>query len=659
MLHLRHTVVSLLCVIALSINAQLNTDRITSIGRSALYFDDYVLSIQYFNQVIKIKPYLSEPYLLRAIAKTQLGDYLSAELDCNRAIELNPFMPGAYYTRGYIRSQQHRYADAENDISQALIFAPENKTYMLIRADIRIAAENYDGALDDINTLLRHDKKDSRLYLERGRIHWHQGDTLKTLEDFTAAIENDPHGISGWSARGMVHTAMENNAQAIEDLTRAIELGSKWQGDYMNRGLLYYKAHNYRGALADYDKAVEYGSDDYACYYNRGLLRQEVGDYNRALDDYDKSLQLHPTPEAYYQHGMVNMQLRQWNDARADFDTLIAAHPYFLPAYYLAAQATDKMGLRSDSKNYLRQAYQLEKNEDIIRKKQAQLQVDAKIADTEEQQKDWRKEFSAQAAENATESTDNKYDSALRGTVQNKNSKVINQPMFVVSFYSKTDNLRRTTTYHPALERYNRTHNNSSPLKMTCEEMPLNADMISLHFSRIESLTNVINNYNGSDNSSLADWHFQRAVEFATVQDYSSAIEDVNQAVAYGIEGVLPYFCRATWRYRRLETERDNTNYRLEYELIMRDLDYVIRICPDFTFAYYNKANLLCLQKDYTAAINFYEQAINFDNEMAEAYFNKGLTEIFIQQNKKGVASLSRAGELGIYQAYNLITRFK
>jgi hypothetical protein len=32
-----------------SVYAQLNTDRITSIGRNALYFEDYVLSIQYFN----------------------------------------------------------------------------------------------------------------------------------------------------------------------------------------------------------------------------------------------------------------------------------------------------------------------------------------------------------------------------------------------------------------------------------------------------------------------------------------------------------------------------------------------------------------------------------------------------------------------------------
>ena len=29
--------------------AQINTDRVMAIGRNALYFEDYVLSIQYFN----------------------------------------------------------------------------------------------------------------------------------------------------------------------------------------------------------------------------------------------------------------------------------------------------------------------------------------------------------------------------------------------------------------------------------------------------------------------------------------------------------------------------------------------------------------------------------------------------------------------------------
>ena len=50
--------------------AQINTDRVMTIARNALYFEDYVLSIQYFNQVINAKPYLYEPYFFRALAFT-------------------------------------------------------------------------------------------------------------------------------------------------------------------------------------------------------------------------------------------------------------------------------------------------------------------------------------------------------------------------------------------------------------------------------------------------------------------------------------------------------------------------------------------------------------------------------------------------------------
>ena len=60
---------------------QINTDRVMTIGKNALYFEDYVLSIQYFNQVIGVKPYLAEPYFYRGLAKMNLDDYQGAEAD--------------------------------------------------------------------------------------------------------------------------------------------------------------------------------------------------------------------------------------------------------------------------------------------------------------------------------------------------------------------------------------------------------------------------------------------------------------------------------------------------------------------------------------------------------------------------------------------------
>lgn len=75
---------NLLFVLSLTVaTAQVNTERVMLIGRNALYFEDYVLAIQYFNQVIGSKPYLAAPYYYRGMAKFFLDDFKGAEDDCS------------------------------------------------------------------------------------------------------------------------------------------------------------------------------------------------------------------------------------------------------------------------------------------------------------------------------------------------------------------------------------------------------------------------------------------------------------------------------------------------------------------------------------------------------------------------------------------------
>ena len=47
-----------LAVSVLTAKAQFNVDRLITSGKVALHYEDYVLSIQYFNQVIALKPFL-------------------------------------------------------------------------------------------------------------------------------------------------------------------------------------------------------------------------------------------------------------------------------------------------------------------------------------------------------------------------------------------------------------------------------------------------------------------------------------------------------------------------------------------------------------------------------------------------------------------------
>ena len=656
------------CCMSVMSMAQLNTDRITAIGRNALYFDDYVLSIQYFNQVIKLKPYLSEPYLLRAIAKIQLGDYTGAEMDCNAAIKRNPFQPGAYYTRGFIYRQTDQLEKAQQDFNEALIFAPENRTYIAMRADVLAQLEQYDLALQDINHLLHRDPQSAALHYEKGSICIRSNDTIGALNAFTHATEYDSQNPANWSALGLVQLMQDNQEEALSSLSKSIEYGSKWAGDYINRGIIYYRKHNYRSALADYDKAVALAPRDAQCYYNRGVLRQELGDYNRALEDLTQAINYAPDRvEIYYQRGMVQLQLRQWQEALNDFTTIMNRYPYFLPAYYLAAQAETSLGHGKAATQLRQQAYQLEQKKDSIQSLQTTMQV----AESQPQQRDRRKEFSQLAAQNQeTNDEENKYDSDTRGSVQKRYADVVNEPNIFLSYYATnnhTDALRQTNYSHATVDMYNNTMQLPAPLRFTTKEMTLTADMVNQHFAQISNLSHQIDlleqmaQPGSTNNDLLCASYIARAFEFALVQDYSSALDDVTRAILMDGDLYFAYFCRANWRYKYLEYKRavGEPTDKADFELMMRDYDYVIHHLPDFSFAYYNKANMLCIQQDFKAAISYYTQAISADSDFAEAYFNRGLTYIYIGDNEKGLADLSKAGELGIYQAYNLISRFQ
>ena len=643
--------------------AQLNTDRITAIGRNALYFEDYVLSIQYFNQVIHLKPYLAEPYFYRAIAKIQLEDHQGALRDCNAAIERNPFSPGCYYARGYIYRQLGELEKAEADYTEALHFSPENRTYMLLRADTRAQMEHYDEALEDIGQMLKREPQSASVWTEKGQICILKKDTFAALEAFENAARYDKNNPAVWSALGVTNLILEREDDAYVQLTQAINLGSKWAGDYINRGVIHYHRHNYRGALSDYDQAVKIAPRDADCYYNRGVMRQEVGDYNRALEDLNTAISLAPDrTEMRYQRALVEMQLKQWRAVVKDMQAMIDRYPYFLPSYYLAAQAKTHLGDTKGAFQYRQKAQDLEsRKEQIQAQRTPQPNTDMLIADAQPQKKDHRKEFSTSTAQNQTElpEEEQKYDSQTRGTVQKRNQDVINEPNIVLSYYSQDISLRRTNYYHPLVEALNRSEMLPAALRFTSQEIALTAEMVDFHFMEISRLSRQI------DEAPAAALYFARAIEFAVVQDYTSAIDDCTRAALIADKNLEPvlYFCRANWRYRLLEYQRttgeQEVTANMDFEIMLRDYDQVLRLQPDFAFALYNKANILCAQKEYKDAIEYYTRAIAQDGDFAEAYFNRGLTYVFTGENEKGLADLSKAGELGIYQAYNIITKFK
>jgi hypothetical protein len=63
-------------------------------------------------------------------------------------------------------------------------------------------------------------------------------------------------------------------------------------------------------------------------------------------------------------------------------------------------------------------------------------------------------------------------------------------------------------------------------------------------------------------------------------------------------------------------------------------------------------------KKDYYGALDDYSKAIELEPDFAEAYFNRGLTRIYLNDINGGALDLSKAGELGIQEAYSIIKQY-
>lgn len=639
--------------------AQLNTDHIIANGRNALYFHDYVLAIQYFNQVIRAKPFLADPYLLRAITKIQLEDYFGAKLDADKAISINPFLSEAYYTRAYANKKQSDFTQALTDINQAIHYSPQNADYLISRVDIYSLLNDYEKAEEDINVLVnRKPKEKTMLLLEKARLRLLQKDTVGGIVLLDSLTKIAPREANVWAFLGLIQLIQEKNEDALKNYDKAILLNPQNGGYYINRGILNYKQKNYRQALADYDKAVEYEPENILGLFNRALLRSEVGDYNRSMTDLSIILERNPThSEALYERGIVASKLKNYTVALKDFSSLIQIHPAFLPAYAERAKIYETIGNAKAAYRDRLIAHELEQTQGKSAEKQKRKpQAEAIVA------KDNTQEFNLYTARAFNKNETSTYNNEYRGNVQNKYFDIIPEPDFFIGFYISTYKIKPYLYSHLLLEKYNKNIiEKSKQIKLSNKETSLTEEQINTHFANLEYYNDLI-----KKNPTQADLYYKRGLQYASLQDVENAINDFSMTISLDNNFTLAYYCRATNRAKKLdyirttnpETQNDFVVRKNELLLLLSDYNRTIELQADFPFAWYNRANLYASNKEFLKAISDYSEVIRLYPDFAEAYFNRGLIYAFIGENEKGITDLSKAGELGIYQAYNFIKRF-
>ena len=642
-------IVFFLLLATMTVKAQWNTGSMLRMGQNAIYFDDYVSAIENFNGIIRVKPYLSEPYFFRGLAKQNLDDHEGALSDFTKALELNPNYFHAYLYRGVALSSMQRFEEALEDFNEAISLDPAAAYAYAYRGMTEAAMGRYKEAERDYSKALMLDDQLLAAYLNRAMVREKLEKWEGAMADCNAAIRLNMFSDDAYGLRGYLHYQQKDYHNAIEDFNRALKANPENKRILMSRAMVWYEMKKYPETLADYTKVIGIDSNYIYAYYNRALLRAEVGETNAAISDLDKVVEMNPDNILiFFNRGLLKMEIKDWYGAYDDFTESIRLYPDFVKAYLVRSAVDEELNRIEEAEKDRYAAMRI-----MDRYKRMKAGDRNALVDTTA---NFRKLIDINARQDEVRDV-------INGRVQDKRVIIELQDVFFVQYLS-LDSLRsgKVQYYNKHIMAYNQAHN-YRPSITVCNKRPVYPEgFVQTNIGELSA------RISGTEK---ADDYLLRGGFYLSSGDYPAAIADFSAITAREPDNLLALFNLANARmmmYDYIESvddktprvvgERPNEIRKVDYSLVLEGYRRCLEIDPDFVFARFNIGNVYAKNGEIDKAIEVYTQVIRQDRELAEAYFNRGLLYIYIGQKAQASADLSKAGELGITSAYNIIKRY-
>ena len=660
----------LLCS-AVSSRAQYDKDVFMFRGRQALSEGRYSDAISNFNILARLDTTDCWIYFYRGISKYNLGDIRGALSDFDASVRVNPVFTNGYHFRAITLSRSGKYDDALNDLDMAMKLRPGLIGLYYSRGVTYFLAQQFDKAVDDFNAYIKKEPKDPSAYLNRGATYLFLSDTTKALADYNKAISLDRFDPEGYIRRGRVHALQKNYKEGISDMDTAISLDTTNTFAYFNRALMYYDQNDYNSAMADLNRVLKDEPGNALTLYNRSLISAQVGNFEDALADMDHVININPDNVlAYYNRASYFVQMGRWLDALDDYDKAIELYPDFAKAYLNRSYVKIMLGRTKSSK----QDY------DIAQKKVSEYR--SKNLTDEGSFADTTKKYSSLIALDA--------DFAKKGfeneLLQNRDINIRLKPLYKFSLSETRDNQNvalRHRYENLLIDKFIA----DSPITMTVS----NSDSIARpRFEHGIDASIYGDSYLAAgDPKSLteADRQFIRGLYSVQSKQFATALQQFDAAVNAAPEGRYSEYYKAFYYINRgvLRAEmidfissiennvqtltmddqgttrarvRDQVSRTYDYSEAIDDMLAADKLLPGVPYIHFNLGNLYCLSSKFVESVDSYTKAIDVFPYMGDAYYNRGLVLIYLKDKEKGCIDLSRAGELGVGDAYSVISKY-
>ena len=634
-------------------SAQLNKAYFYYVGRSHLMNNKYEDAIRTLNVLLKVDKKAHEGYFLRGIAKYNLGDLLGAELDFSTAIDHNPVFTLAFQYRAIAHLQFGNYDDALKDFQEAIDLRPDVASPYYSRGITYTLTKQYERAIADFDKFIKQESRVASAYVHRGDAYLFMGDTIAAVKDYNTAIVTNRNDPNGYNRRGGIYMAQDSVALAVEQFDEAVECDSTYILSYFNRAVALSKTLEIKRSLADFDRVIELDPTSSIAYFNRAIVRVHIGDYNRALDDYNMVAKYSADNVlVYFNRALLHTELGDVESAIEDYSRAIELYPDFATAYlnraYLKYVMKDMEGSKSDKES-----------------------ADSKIAEYKNKLKD--SNFSIYADTSRSFNQLLSFETKLTGSnfkqmgVSDEDISLLPLFRFSITEDSIVNEVDPERYWLERVEEFEKSIGNP--------EVMLTNRVSTLS---VDSIMRLDNSLSEEFVQNVGGWRtiFKLGITQSLIKQYTSSINTYTQAIEMNPSSPFLYLNRSTVRSEMIDfvssidnsysnisinidpTSRLNNitpNRVYNYDDAIEDLNKAIKLYPEFAHLYYNRANLQALSERFPEAYDDYSMAIQLWGNFPDAYYNRGLVQIFMKDIRKGCMDMSKAGELGVRQAYTVL----
>ena len=533
--------------------------------------------------------------------------------DFRRAISLDPFSEDLHIASGSTLMHLNDYPNAVAEFDTALIINPENANAYISRGIAKRYLQDLDGSLNDMNNAVYYDFFNIEAIVRRGMIELEREEYQEAMNDFNSALRMDKDNPLIYFNRAVAFLNLGDTTAALNDYETVNKLDQRNALTYFNRAIFYSIKEEYDIALALYNKVIEINPQNIYGYFNRGILFFKMKQWDYAEDDFSRVIELFPDfIDAWINRAVVRFEKNDMQGAEQD---------QWQAKQIMAFVSEDKANVDSLYAHYSKMDYN-------------------KIISFESDFVDGNRH---------------------KSLIQFSDINIRPRGSLVV-------NITNGNKYYidATLSQISQTNDLNGKLAFVVNDIFDETHISFINDSIIESIDNLSfrSFVNGIYNFEIFNYQRSENIFGELLDDPVFGLyAGINLSVLQNAKAELivndknydnSIYITQKRANEAFTTTQEKPDYQQSLETITKLLGKNIKN----PYVWYNKGNIHLQMQDFEKAIEAYSKAIQYEQNLGEAYYNRALTLLYLNRKSQAIKDLSKAGELGIPEAYVVMKRF-